>query len=209
MTSINSLSLEVPDTTQAKTFYDKAFGLGERLRFRVADGPSTGFRGHVLSLVVPDPAVVDSLFGPALDEGATEIKPAKKSFWGYGGVLRVPDGAIWKVASSSKKDTGAPARQVDDIVVLIGAADVAASKSFYVDHGLDVAKSFGRKYVEFVADPGSIKLALYGRKAAAKDAGVDPAGSGSHRVEINSDAGAFVDPDGFVWQSETVGTRSM
>ncbi|MAU83501.1 glyoxalase [Gordonia sp. Z-3] len=200
MTSIDALTLDVPDTAAAKAFYDNAFGIVDRLRFRTSDSPSSGFRGYVLSLVVPDPAVVDSLIGPAIDAGATVIKPAKKSFWGYGGVVAAPDGALWKVASSSKKETGAPARQIDDIVLLIGAADVAASKKFYVDHGLTVAKSFGRKYVEFAGGADAITLALYGRKAAAKDAGVDPAGSGAHRLQITSDAGAFTDPDGFVWQ---------
>lgn len=39
--------------------------------------------------------------------GATALKPAAKSLWGYGGVVQAPDGTIWTVASSSKKDTGA------------------------------------------------------------------------------------------------------
>ncbi|WP_124709934.1 VOC family protein [Gordonia insulae] len=202
MTSITSITLDVPDISAARIFYDKAFGLGDQIRFRTAQAPTVGFRGYVLSLVVADPAVVDSLVHPALDAGATELKPVKKSFWGYGGVVAAPDGSIWKVASSSKKDTGAPARQIDDIVFLIGADDVAASKQFYVDHGLAVAKSFGRKYVEFEGAPGSVKLALYGRRAAAKDAGVDADGSGSHRLTVGSSAGAFTDPDGFEWEAE-------
>jgi len=36
---------------------------------------------------------------------ATPMKPVTKSFWGYGGVVRAPDGTIWKVATSAKKDT--------------------------------------------------------------------------------------------------------
>ena len=44
-----------------------------------------------------------------------------------------------------------------------------------------------------------IKLGLYGRRALAKDAGVSPDGTGSHRLAIGSDAGPFTDPDGFVW----------
>jgi hypothetical protein len=39
--------------------------------------------------------------------------------------------------------------RLTEIVLLLGVADVAASKRFYVDHGLAVAKSFGRKYVQF------------------------------------------------------------
>ncbi|NDZ97546.1 glyoxalase [Streptomyces sp. SID6673] len=199
MTTITAITLDVPDTAAAETFYDKAFGLGDRLRFRTAQQPTSGFRGFVLSLVVADPGVVDSLITPALDAGATEIKPAKKSFWGYGGVVAAPDGAIWKVATSNKKASGAPARQVDDIVLLIGADDVAASKKFYVEQGLDVAKSFGRKYVEFASEADSVKLALYGRRAAAKDAGVDAEGSGSHRLLVGSSGASFTDPDGIVW----------
>ncbi|RDH10081.1 glyoxalase, partial [Tsukamurella pulmonis] len=138
--------------------------------------------------------------GPALAAGATEIKPARRSFWGYGAVFRAPDGTLWKVASSSKRNTGAPLRVVGDTVLLLGVDDVSATKAFYVERGLTVAKSFGRKYVEFDAEPGAVKLALYGRKAAAKDAGVPAEGSGSHRLRIDGALGPLIDPDGFVWQ---------
>ena len=67
-------------------------------------------------------------------------------------------------------------------MLLLGVADVAASKRFYVERGLAVAKSFGRKYVEFATRVGSVTLALYGRRALAKDAGVAPDGTGSHRL---------------------------
>jgi hypothetical protein len=112
-----------------------------------------------------------------------------------------PGRAIWKVATSAKKDTGPATRQIDQIVLLLGATDVAASKQFYVDRGLNVARSFGRKYVEFATAAGPVKLALYGRRALAKDAGVTPDGSGSRRLAIGSDAGPFTDPDGFIWET--------
>ena len=48
---------------------------------------------------------------------------------------------------------------------------------------------------------GAVTLGLYGRRALAKDAGVDQDGSGSHRLVIGGDGGAFTDPDGFVWES--------
>ena len=86
-------------------------------------------------------------------------------------------------------------------MLLLGTADIAASKRFYVAHGLAVAKSFGRKYVEFATASSPVKLALYGRRALAKDAGVSPDGTGSHRLMIGSDAGPFTDPDGFAWQA--------
>ena len=130
------------------------------MRVRASEAPTTGFRGFTLSLVVSQPSTVDSLIGSALDAGATALKPARKSIWGYGGVVRSPDGAIWKVATSSKKDTGPATRQIDDFVLLLGVEDVKASKQFYVDHGLTVAKSFGRKYVEFASPESKVKLAL-------------------------------------------------
>ncbi|WP_228002993.1 glyoxalase [Nocardia australiensis] len=199
--SIESVILEVPDPTAAAAFYTAAFGLGDKVRVRASEAPTTGFRGFILSLVVSAPSTVDSLIGTALDAGATTLKPAKKSFWGYGGVVQAPDGAIWKVATSSKKDTGPATREVDDFVVLLGVDDVKATKRFYVERGLAVAKSFGSKYVEFDTPSDSVKLALYGRRAAAKDAGVPAEGTGSHRIVIGSDVGPFADPDGFAWEA--------
>jgi catechol 2,3-dioxygenase-like lactoylglutathione lyase family enzyme len=201
MTTIDSVVLDVPDPSAAETFYTAAFGLGTRLGFRRSDAPTTGFRGFTLSLVVSQPSTVDSLIGTALDAGATSLKPVAKSFWGYGGVVQAPDGAIWKVATSSKKETGPATREVDDVVLLLGVADVKATKRFYVEHGLAVGKSFGSKYVEFDLPGSPVRLALYGRRAAAKDAGVDPAGTGSHRIAISSDLGRFTDPDGFAWEA--------
>jgi predicted lactoylglutathione lyase len=201
MASIESVTLEVGDPTAAERFYTTAFGLGPQLHLRASQAPTAGFRAFTLSLTVPQPGNVNALIGAALDAGATPLKPAAKSFWGYGGVVQAPDGTIWKVATSAKKDTGPATRQIDEIVLLLGVADVAASKRFYVDHGIAVAKSYGRKYVQFATPSSPVKFGLYGRRALAKDAGVAPDGSGSHRIAIDSDAGAFTDPDGFAWEA--------
>jgi predicted lactoylglutathione lyase len=197
VTSIESVTLEVDDQTSAGSFYEATFDLGARLGVQASREPTTGFRGFTLSLVVSQPATVDELLSTALDAGATAQKPARKSFWGYGGVIQAPDGAIWKVASSSKKNTGPTTRQVDEVVLLLGVDDVAASKRFYVEHGLKVAKSFGSKYVQFDTQP--ITLALYRRRALAKDAGVSPEGTGSHRIVVRGATAPFTDPDGFRW----------
>jgi predicted lactoylglutathione lyase len=202
MTSINAITLDVSDPVAAKAFYSAAFDLDSQLELRASDEPTTGFRGFTLSLVVSQPSTVDSLIGTAVDAGATTLKPAAKGLWGYGGVVQAPDGTIWKIATSSKKDSGPATRQVDDIVLLLGVRDVKATKRFYVDRGLEVAKSFGSKYVEF--DTKDIKLALYGRKALAKDAGVPEDGTGSHRIVIGGDAGTFTDPDDFSWEAAAV-----
>ena len=168
---------------------------------RASEAPTTGFRGFTLALTVSRPSTVDSLVRTAAEAGATTLKPASKSLWGYGGVVRAPDGAIWKIATSAKKDTGPATRRIDEIVLLLGVADVAASKRFYTGQGLAVGKSFGRVYVEFAAGSGPVKLALYRRRALAKDVGVAPDGTGSHRLTIGGDAGAFTDPDGFAWEA--------
>ncbi|MFE9746819.1 glyoxalase [Saccharothrix saharensis] len=201
MAHIDSVTIHVADTEAAERFYAKAFGLGDRLRFRVAQEHTTGFRGFTMALTVAQPSTVDSLIASALDAGATSLKPAAKSFWGYGGVVQAPDGTTWKIATSAKKDTAPATRQVDEVVLLLGVADVAASKRFYVEQGLTVGKSFGRVYVEFAAGTSPVKLALYRRRALAKDVGVSPEGSGSHRITVNGDAGAFTDPDGFPWHA--------
>jgi uncharacterized glyoxalase superfamily protein PhnB len=199
--SITSVTLDVPDPAAADAFYQAAFGLDTQVRLRASQAPTSGFRGFTLSLVVSQPSTVDALVGAALDAGATTIKPVKKGFWGYGGVVRAPDGTIWKIATSAKKDTGPATRQIDDIVLLLGVEDVIATKQFYVARGLKVARGFGSKYVEFAAPASHVKMALYKRRALAKDAGVPPEGSGSHRIAITSDAGPFTDPDGFAWEA--------
>ncbi|KAB8181762.1 glyoxalase [Microbispora catharanthi] len=203
MTSFESVILEVPDPTAADAFYE-AFGLGPYVNVRASDAPTTGFRGFALSLVASQPADVDALIGAALDAGATTLKPATKGFWGYGGVVRAPDGTICKIATSNKKDTGPATRHIDQVALLLGVADVKASKRFYVDRGLAVAKSFGGKYVQFDTPASAVTLALYPRRALAKDTGVSQEGAGSHRIVIGGDSGPFTDPDGFVWEAASV-----
>jgi uncharacterized glyoxalase superfamily protein PhnB len=203
MNNIDSITLEVADTTAAERFYNAAFGLGDLLRVRASDAPTTGFRGYTLSLIVAQPSTVSALIDSAVAAGATTLKPVEKSMWGYGGVVQAPDGAIWKVATSAKKDTGPVTRQVDQVVLLLGAEDVGASKRFYVERGLTVGKSFG-SYVDFAMSSSPVGLGLYKRRALAKDAGVAPEGSGSRRLLINSGRESFTDPDGFVWAPASV-----
>ena len=130
------------------------------------------------------------------------LKPAAKSLWGYGGVVQAPDGTIWKIATSAKKDTGPATREIDEFVLLIGVEDVKATKQFYVGRGMTVARSFGGKYTEFASgESGAVKLALYKRPALAKDLGVSVDGAGSHHLVLGGGADPFTDPDGFVWEA--------
>src|SRR3954452_10462140 len=209
MASIDTVTLEAGDPSAARAFYTTAFALGPELQLQASDAPTSGFRGFTLSLIVSQPANARALIDAALAAGATSLKPAAKSLWGFGGVVQAPDGTIWKVATSKKKDTGPATREIDKIVLLLGAADVGASKRFYVERGLTVARSFGRKYVEFDMASGAIKLALYGHRALAKDAGVAHESSGSHRLVIGSDARPFTDPDGFEWNNASIETTQL
>jgi uncharacterized glyoxalase superfamily protein PhnB len=199
MAGIRAVVLEADDAAAAGEFYDKAFGLGDAVRVRPATSPTSGFRGFTMSLVVSQPGTVDALVESAVEHGGTVVKAPSKSFWGYGGVVEAPDGSIWTIASSAKKDTGPATTEVDEVVLLLGVDDVKASRKFYVDRGLPAGKSFGGKYAEL--DTDGVKLALYPRKAAAKNAGVDPAGSGSHRLAVVGDLGTLTDPDGFEWEA--------
>lgn len=202
MSKLNAIIVEAADPAAAERFYVNAFGLDDtRVRVRGADGRSTGFRGFTVSLIASQPANVDALIKSALDAGATTLKPAEKTMWGYGAVVQAPDGAIWKVATSSKKDIGPGEREFDELVLLLGATDIGASKRFYVDQGFAVDKSFGKMYAQF--DPGGspFSLGLYRRKALAKDAGVAPEGDGPHGIVLLGAAGPAVDPDGFALET--------
>ncbi|WP_345694820.1 glyoxalase [Kitasatospora terrestris] len=198
--SLASVTLDVDDLETARRFY-REFGVDAYVRLRASEAPSTGFRGFTLALTVSGPATVDGFVAAAVAGGATVLKPAAKSLWGYGGVVQAPDGTIWKIATSAKKDTGPATREIDEVVLLLGVEDVKATRQFYVGRGLAVAKSFGGKYTEFATGGGPVKLALYKRRALAKDLGVPADGTGSHRIALGSGADAFTDPDGFAWET--------
>lgn len=202
MASIEYLVVGAPDEAAGSTFYADALGLGDRVRVQPSAAASAGFRGFLLGLVVAYPAEADALLASAIAAGGTTLQPAKKSLWGYGGSVQAPDGTMVTVASSSKKNSGPAPSDISSIpleglVLQLGVEDVSASKDFYAARGFTVGKSFGRKYAEL--ETGSITLALNRRGDLAKNVGVSPDGSGSHRLIVVGDAGEFVDLDGYEW----------
>ncbi|MBB5926611.1 glyoxalase [Streptomyces echinatus] len=204
MNPIDAVTLEVADLAAVTRFYSTVLGPDSpHLRLRATEAATTGFRGFTLSLVVSQPGNADALIKTALDAGATLLKPATKTLWGYGGVLQAPDGTIIKIATSAKKNTTPVTPDFDEFVLLLGVQDVKATKQYYTDRGLNVGRSFGSKYVEFTSDAGHIKLALYKRRALAKDAGVPDEGTGSHRLVLSGTAGPCNDPDDFIWEAGT------
>lgn len=199
-TTIESVILEVDDVNAATTFYAAAFELGTELRLRESEAPTSGFRGFTMSLVVSQPGTVHNLFDSAVKAGGTVLKSVEKSLWGVGGAIQAPDGTVWNIATSQKKDTGPATRQVDDIVLLLGVENVGETKKLYADKGFTVGKSFG-SYVDFAMPSSPVKLGLYKRRALAKSVSIAPEGTGSHRITIVSSAGPFTDPDGFNWEN--------
>ncbi|MFJ8949792.1 glyoxalase [Streptomyces sp. NPDC102381] len=207
-TSLASVTLEVADLDAARSFY-RAFGVDTYIELRASEAQSDGFRGFTLALTVSGPATVDGFIAAAVDAGATLLKPATKSLWGYGGFVQAPDGTPWKVATSEKKDTGPATREIDQVVLLLGVEDVKATKEFYVGRGLSVARSFGGKYAEFTSGGSNpVTLALYKHRALAKDLGVPADGTGSHRIVLGGTPGPCTDPDGYVWEAATESTAS-
>lgn len=198
MTSIATLTIEADDVEAARSFYTDTLGV-DAIQARASDAPTAGFRGFTVSLITSQPGNAVELIDAAVAAGARVLKPARKSFWGFGGVVQAPDGTIVKVATSAKKDTRPVSRTFDEVVLLLGVSDMGTTREFYVGKGLTLGKSYGGKYAEF-AGGGAVKLALYPRKAAAKDAGVPAEGSGSHRLVVGGTSGPFTDPDGFIWE---------
>ncbi len=203
MTAIDSVILEVPDPAGRRGL------LHRRLRARRpaaasarSEAPTTGFRGFTLSLVVSQPSTVDSLVGTALDgrrhdaeAGHEELLGLRRRRPGPGrddleGRVVVeeghrpghPGGRRRRAAAGRRRTSRRPSSSTSTTAWPWGRASAASTSSSTLP-----------------ASP--VKLALYGRRAAAKDAGVAPEGTGSHRIVIGGDAGPFTDPDGFVWEA--------
>src|SRR3954468_18274644 len=119
MKAIASLTLDATDVAAAEGFY-AALGLSDKILVQEAAAPGAGFRGYTISLVVSQPGVVDAYVAAALAAGGTVVKPVRKSFWGYGGVVQAPDGALWKFACSAKKDSGPNVLTYQDLTLLLG-----------------------------------------------------------------------------------------
>ena len=119
--------------------------------------------------------------------------------------MQAPDGTIWKVATSKKKDTAPATREIDKLVLLLGVADVAATKRFYVDHGLTVAKQLRpqvrrvRHAVGRRSRSGSTGAARSPRTPGSRRTAAARTGSSS-----TATSGSFTDPDGFEWAAAPV-----
>ena len=198
MTTVQAITVEVTNADEAQAFYESAFGLDERVQVVKGESESTGFRGFTLSFTVAQPSEADSFLDSAARAGASILKPAGKSLWGYGGTLQAPDGTVITVASKSKRDTSPVVRKITGLVLQLSVSDVRRSRDFYVSQGFELEQSFGKRYAEFGPDSSPVSLALLTRGALAKAAGCSSEGAGSHRVTVITDGVDATDPDGFV-----------
>lgn len=213
--SLDLIDLGVPETDAARTFYDRVFsptvaaseapaewdthGTG---RFAMHTHPDLAadagapeepsvFNGAVLTYIVSQPTEVEMVMKAAIEAGAEVLKPAKKALFGsFSGVFRAPDGAIWKVAAATNKDTGPAAQppRPTETTVILGVQKPKTSKAFYQALGLGVDRDYGNKYIDFEPRPGASRFCLMERAVLAKDAGVGTVGTGlpamilSHRT---------------------------
>ena len=201
MTAIEYVTLEVADPTAADRFYTAAFGLDAQVRVRASDATDDRLpRVHAVARGVP----------AGHRQRPHRRRPRRRRHRAEAGRevalgLRrrrtAPDGTIWTVATSAKKDTGPATRQIDEIVLQLGVADVAASKRFYVDRGLAVAKSFGRRYVEFAARRVRSSWRSTDAVPSPRTPASPPTAPDRTGIVIGSDAGPFTDPDGFAWEA--------
>jgi uncharacterized glyoxalase superfamily protein PhnB len=201
MISIDHIVLEATDPHAAAKFYREALQLDERVQVRETHESSEGFRGFTMGLDVADPAAADRILAAAGAVGAEILKPAAAQPWGgYSGVIRTPDGAVIKVATSDNKKSDSDAT-IQRVVLLLGVEHVAVTKEHYVNAGMEIATEAGNKYIEFSPAAGRITLGAYKRDGLAKEFAVAPEGSGSHRMAIVAAGPSLVDPDGFAWES--------
>ena len=112
---------------------------------------------------------------------------------------------VWKVATSAKKDTGPATKEIDQIVLLLGVADVGASKRFYVDRGLTVGKAL-RQHVR------RVRVALEcGQAGALQGAARSPRTPGTRKTAAartgsssTATQSAHTDPNEFAWPAAPV-----
>jgi predicted lactoylglutathione lyase len=226
--TLDTITLGAPDLHTARAFYTSVFSadptgdevdlhgtgrlalrpLGE-LAEEVGASPATsGFRGYVLSTIVGQPAEVEALLDAATANGAATVRPAKKKLFGeFAAVYRAPDGALWKPAAATRKNTGpavTPIRPAETAVYL-GVASPKASTAFYERVGMEVDRDYGDTFVDFAVTPGACRLGLLPRRSLAKDAGVEPDGDGFAGVVFTHAARSRDDLDAVLEAAVTAG----
>ena len=232
--SLDAVSLGVPQLDAAGRFYSAALfttpavapgsialdvhGTGRLELVRLdtlagevgSEASTSGFRGHVLSLIVKQPHEVIALLDAARDHGAEIIKPAKKGFFGgFTATYRAPGGALWKIAAGVRRDAGEThgVPKPTETAIYLSVASPRASKAFYEELGMSADHDYGDKFIDFTIAPGGPRLGLLTRKSLAKDVGVDAHGEGFSAVVLRHRAGSAREVDHLLSTAESVGGR--
>ncbi|UED84254.1 VOC family protein [Streptomyces profundus] len=232
--SLDTVALAAPDVHRARAFYTAALSLdvadqedpagsetretapfalsaNDALAAEAGVGSTTsGFRGYVLTCGVDQPTEVRTLMDAAARSGAETLKPAKRALFGsFSGSFRAPDGAVWKLAAGTNKDTGPPAaapRPVETTAIL-GVAAPKKSKVFYEALGMTVDRDYGNKYIDFRPTADAARLCLMGRAVLAKDAGTSHDGSGFPGLVLTHRAASRGDVETLLEAAATAGGR--
>ncbi|MGW4797699.1 VOC family protein [Nonomuraea sp. NPDC004297] len=171
---------------------------------------SSGFRGYLLTYTVSGPTEVKTLMDAAVSGGAEVLKPAKKALFGsFSGVFRAPDGAIWKLAAATSKDTG-PAAQSPvptETTVILGVSAPKASKVFYQALGMTVDRDYGSKYIDFQPATAAARLCLMERGVLARDAGTVKDGDGFPSMVFDHTAASREEVDALLAAASAAGGR--
>ena len=193
--SLDSFTVHCVNVTEAADFYQNAFGaLVERrgdvvdvdlhgigsLRLAPGSGSDEAFPQFIVTYILPQPSSVRTAMETASHHGGQILKPAKKAlFSSFSGVLRSPDGVIWKLAAASNKDTPSAGTtpQPTEITLILGVNDPVASKHFYTDLGMRTDRDYGSKYIDFEPVEGAARLCLMQRAVLAKDVGLTDDGT--------------------------------
>jgi catechol 2,3-dioxygenase-like lactoylglutathione lyase family enzyme len=124
---VTTIMLGVEDLARSRKFYGE--GLGCKIdqdyphfvKFELGDGSSslalypreeaaqdagvssegTGFRGVSFHYIVDSSEAVDEVMAQAVAAGASVVREATATQWGYFGYFSDPDGYLWKIASGS------------------------------------------------------------------------------------------------------------
>jgi predicted enzyme related to lactoylglutathione lyase len=124
---VNAIMLGVEDLARAKKFYGEGLGCAIEqdyphfVLFNLGEGSSSlalyqreaaakdagvssegsGFRGVSFHYIVSSREAVDEAISKAVAAGASVVKEAAATQWGYFGYFSDPDGYLWKVAFGS------------------------------------------------------------------------------------------------------------
>ncbi|UFU07026.1 VOC family protein [Ruania halotolerans] len=224
--ALNSITLNTPDAHRAADFYSRALApavtdrggsfeldLHSHGAFELATGADptpSGFRGYVLTYLVDQPCDVRTVMDAALDGGAEALKPAKKALFGaYSGVFRATDGAVWKVAAGTSKDSreATPTPVPTETTLILGVGDPKESKTFYETLGMATDRDYGSKYIDFRPAAGATRLSLMQRPVLAKDAGIDPQDESSAAMILVHRTGSPEDVDALLAAAVSAGGK--